>query len=617
MTKTLIGIAAALLAGAAQGQAQTYTISTVAGNGSSGFAGDGSSAAAAQLALPGGIAIDKSGNVFIADSVNSRIRKIATDGTISTVAGTGGAGYNGDGGAATAALLSSPGAVALDSSGNLYIADTGNDLIRKVTGTTITTVAGNITSAGFGSQAFGGDNGPATSALLNGPTGVAVDASGNLYIADTKNNRIRKVTGTTITTYAGDGNLGSAGDGGRAVIAHINAPRGLALDGAGNLYIADSGNHRVRVVAASNQVINTIAGTGTLGFSGDFGLATKAQLNVPHDVTVDAAGNVYIADYSNSRIRKVSTAGVISTIAGNGRFGVSGDGGPATSATLNFPAGLALDASGRIYIADAQSSTVRLLTPVAGTAVVPKVLTGGVIQPAEFGGGATVAPGSWVEIYGSGLARATATWSGLFSGVNAPTAINGTSVLIAGQQAFLSFVGDGQVNAQIPSGTPSGVQSLTVNTAGGASATVPVTVAATSPAFFQPSLFKVGGKQYAAAVFLDGATFAMPAGAVSGIVSRPAKPGETVTFYGVGFGAVTPDTPAGQIVQKTNALTAPVQVQFGNLGATVQYQGLAGSAIGLYQFNVVIPTSVAPGDVAVTFTQSGQTVAAGLITIGN
>ena len=615
--KTIIGIAAALAFGAAQGQAQTYTISTVAGNGSSGFAGDGSSAAAAQLALPGGIAIDKSGNIYIADTVNSRIRKIATDGTISTVAGAGGAGYLGDGGPATAALLSGPAAVALDSSGNLYIADTGNDLIRKVTGTTITTVAGNITSAGQGAQAFGGDNGPATSALLYGPTGVAVDSSGNIYIADTRNNRIRKVTGTTITTYAGDGNLGSAGDGGRAVIAHINAPRGLAVDAAGNLYIADSGNHRVRVVTASNQVINTIAGTGFLGFSGDFGLATKAQLNVPHDVAVDAAGNVYIADYSNSRIRKVSAGGVITTIAGNGRFSYSGDGGAATSAALNFPGGVAMDANGRIYVADTQNNSIRLLTPVAGTAVVPKVLSGGVIQPADFGGGTTVAPGSWVEIYGSGLARATADWTGLFTGVNAPTAINGTSVIIAGQQAFLSYVSDGQVNAQIPSGTPAGVQSLTVNTAGGSSAVVPVTVAAAAPALFQPALFKIGGKQYAASVFLDFTTFAFPAGAVPGVASRPAKAGDTLVFYGVGFGAVTPDTPAGQVVQKNNALTAPVQIQFGTSTATVGYQGLAGSAIGLYQFNVVVPANLAPGDVPVTFTQSGQTIAAGLVTIGN
>jgi trimeric autotransporter adhesin len=617
MMKTLLGITAALALGAAQGQAQTYTISTVAGNGTAGFGGDAGPAAAAQFAQPGGIAIDKSGNVYIADTVNSRIRKIAPDGTVSTFVGAGGAGYSGDGGPAASALIAHPAAVAVDGSGNVYIADTDNDLIRKVTGTTITTIAGNITSAGQGAQAFGGDNGPATSALLNQPTGIAVDSAGNLYIADTKNNRIRKVTGTTITTYAGDGNLGAAGDGGRAVIAHLNSPRGLALDAAGNLYLADSGNHRVRVVTASNQVINTIAGTGTLGFSGDFGLATKAQLNVPHDVIVDAAGNAYIADYSNSRIRKVSAAGVISTIAGNGRFGLSGDGGPATSAALNFPAGMALDSNGRMYIADAQSSTIRLLTPDAGSAVVPKVLAGGVIQPAEFGGGATVAPGSWVEIYGSGLARSTGTWSGLFLGVNAPTSINGTSVIIAGQQAFLSYAGDGQVNAQIPSGTPTGVQSLTVNTAGGSSAVVPVTVAATAPALFQPSLFKVGGKQYGAAVFLDGTTFALPAGAVAGIASRPAKPGDTITFYGVGFGTVTPDTPAGQIVQKTNTLTAPVQVQFGTSTATVQYQGLAGSAIGLYQFNVVVPANLAPGDVAVTFTQSVQTAAAGLITIGN
>lgn len=595
MIKHLAGIAALALAA----HAQTYTISTVAGNGSAGFAGDAGPAAAAQLAQPGGMAIDKSGNVYIADTNNSRIRKIATDGTISTAAGAGGAGYGGDGGAATSALISNPAAVAADGSGNLYIADTGNHLIRKVTGTTMSTIAGNVNDI----SGFGGDNGPATSALLNQPTGVAVDASGNVYLSDAVNNRVRKVTAATgiITTYAGDGTTGSGGDGGRAVVAHLNTPRGLAVDAAGNLYIADAGNHRIRMVNTAG-IISTLAGTGTAGFSGDLGVAAKAQLNSPRDVAVDAAGNVYIADYSNSRIRIVNTAGVISTIAGNGRFAYTGDGGAATGAALQFPAGVEVDASGKVYVADTGNSAIRLLTPNASQAK-PTISAGGIIEPADFGGSPTVAPGTWIEIYGSGLASGTRTWTGAFTGINAPTSLNGTSVIIGGQQAFLSYVSDAQVNAQIPSGVAPGTQTVTVNSPGGTSAGTTVTVAATQPALFAPSILKIGGKQYVAAINLDG-TWSLPAGVVAGIASRPAKPGEIVTLYGVGFGPVTPDTPAGQIVQASNTLATPVQVFFGGTPAKVQYAGLVTQAVGLYQINVFVP-DVAAGDVPLTFSQGG------------
>jgi uncharacterized protein (TIGR03437 family) len=615
--KILLAAAATLALTASLGHTQTYTIATVAGNGSSGFAGDGAAAAAAQLATPGGLAVDKSGNLYIADTVNNRIRKVAADGTISTVAGSGSPGYGGDGAAATSASLNHPGAVALDASGNLYIADTENHVIRKVTGTTITTVAGNNNNLGGGGS-FGGDNGPATNAILNLPGGVAVDGSGNIYISDTGNHRVRKVTASsgTITTYAGDGTAGSAGDGARAVTAHVNGPRGLAIDAQGNLYIADTGSQKIRLVTASTGVINTVAGAGTLGFSGDSGLATKAQFNSPRAVALDASGNLYVADYSNSRIRKVSTSGIIATIAGNGRFGYTGDGAAATGASLNFPGGVAVDASGNVYISDTQNSAVRKASPDAGTAVVPKILDGGVIQPAEFGGSKTVAPGAWVEIYGSGLASGTADWSGAFSGVNAPTSLKGTSVIVGGQQAFLAYVSDGQVNAQIPSGTPAGAQPLTVNTAGGTSVAATVTVAPISPALYAPAILKLGGKQYVAAVMLDGVTFALPAGAVAGLASRPAKPGETVTLYGVGFGAVTPDTPAGPIVQRTNALASPVQVLFGSTAATVQYQGLAPNAVGLYQFNVVVP-NVPAGDASVTLVQGGATVGPFYLAIGN
>ena len=272
--------------------------------------------------------------------------------TISTFAGNGTAGYSGDNGPATSATLS-PAGIAVDAAGNLYIADTFNDRIRKVSGGVITTVAGNGTS---GSN---GENIPATTAQLNWPYGVAVDAAGNLYIANTYNNRICKVSGGMITTIAGNGTHGFGGDNGPATAAQLSYPDGVAVDAAGNVYIADTDNDRIRKV--SGGVIATVAGNGTEGFSGDKGPATAAQLGWPYSVAVDAAGNLFIADTYNNRIRKVS-GGAIATVGGDGTFGFGGDKGPATSAAVS-PAGVALDSAGRLYIADTVNYRIRILRP--------------------------------------------------------------------------------------------------------------------------------------------------------------------------------------------------------------------------------------------------------------
>ncbi len=332
------------------------TIETVAGNGVQGSSGDGGPATAAQLNRPYGVAADSSGNLYIAGYLSHRIRKVdALTGNISTFAGTAGAGYSGDGGAAASAQLNEPYHLALDGAGNLYIADSNNHRIRKVDAAgVITTVAGGGSSLG--------DGGAATSARLNLPYGVALDGLGNLYIADTGNHRIRRVDASTgiISTVAGTGASGYSGDGGAAASAQLNLPYDVAVDGAGNIYIADRSNHRIRKVDAATGIISTVAGTGDGAYGGDGGPAAEAQIYDPWGVAVDGSGNLYIADASNHRIRKVDAAGVITTVAGGGSS--LGDGGAAAEAQLNSPFDIAADGAGNLYIADTVNQRVRKVT---------------------------------------------------------------------------------------------------------------------------------------------------------------------------------------------------------------------------------------------------------------
>ncbi|HEY2016248.1 MAG TPA: hypothetical protein VGH38_22245, partial [Bryobacteraceae bacterium] len=332
-------------------------INTVAGNGTIGFSGDGAAATSAALLAPLGLAVDSSGNLFIVENGDSRIRKMDTKGIISTIAGNGTAGFSGDGSAALKAQMNSPTGIAVDSSGNLFIADFLNLRIRKMDS------SGNISSvAGNGVLSFSGDGGPALSAQMNLPQGVAVDSAGNIYVADTTNNVVRKVAKNgTIVTVAGNASAGSNGDGSAATSAQLNGPEGLAVDKAGNLYIADTLNAKIRMVSTSGT-ISTFAGNGTPGFGGDNAAAASAQLNTPTSVAVDPAGNLYIADFSNNRIRKVSTGGTITTVAGNGIPGYAGDGGPAVNAQLTTPRGIAVDAAGSLYIADTGNSAIRMVT---------------------------------------------------------------------------------------------------------------------------------------------------------------------------------------------------------------------------------------------------------------
>jgi uncharacterized protein (TIGR03437 family) len=500
--------------------------------------------------------------------------------------------------------------VAVDSAGNIYIADTGHNRIRKIG------ADGNInTFAGPGSTSgILGDNGPALSATLGAPGDVAVDSSGNVYIADTGNSRVRRVAPDgTITTVAGSGKssdpTGFTGDGGQATAAIIGEPAGIALDSAGNLYIADRLHSTVRKVTPGG-VISTVAGGRPQVYSGDGGLGTLAGLYFPVKLAADRAGNLYIADQQDNHVRLVTPDGRIVSIAGNGSANSTGDGGAALSAGVGGPQGVAVAPNGNVFIGERSlspySSKVRMLT-ATGQQVFPgpSIAASGVISASAFGGFNQIAIGGWVEIYGSYLASNSRLWTGNdFIGSNAPTMLDNTSVTIGGQSAFVDYISPGQVNVQVPAGIGTGSQQVTVKTPYGTSAAFIVTVNPQEPGLLVPSAFTVKGLEYVVATFPDGAYDLAP-GAIAGVNSRLAQGGDTITLYGVGFGTVTPSIPPGQVVGQNNALSLPVQVKFGNQAATVTYAGLAPGLVGLYQFNVVVPNGPYGGFTSLTMTLGG------------
>ena len=339
-------------------QAQENIIKTIAGTGVGGYGGDGGSAINAKLYYPEAVTFDKQGNLLIADVANNRIRKIDfSTGEMSSLAGIDTFGYSGDQGLATNAQLNFPEDVCIDTSGNIYFADAYNNRIRKITISTgiITTVAGN------GVPGSSGDGGPATNAKLNEPSGLCIDKTGNIYIADYLNNKVRKVDILTgeIFTIAGTGMVGYSGNGGPATNAQFNGPVKIFIDSTDNIYISDQWNSVVRKISALSKNITTIAGNGNVGYSGDNGLAINAKLNQPGGLFLDINNNMYVAEYGNGVIRKLDGAtGILSTVAGTGICGFSGDGGPATNAKL-FPGGLVFDAAGIMYIADYQNMRIR------------------------------------------------------------------------------------------------------------------------------------------------------------------------------------------------------------------------------------------------------------------
>ena len=389
-------------------------IHTLAGDGYLHAIGDGGLATAAALSLPNAVALDSSGSLFIADTGAERVRQVSAAGIIETLAGTGVAGYGMEPGPATTAPLNIPSGVAMDPAGGVIIADSSNNRIREVG------LDGLIrTVVGDGFWGLAPDNTPPLQAPLGAPRGVCVDPAGVIYIVDTSNHRVwRAVPGADLTDAAGNGTPGDAGDGGPARLAQLNSPSACAIDSAGNLYIADTDSHRIRK-ARPDGIIVTIAGIGQAGFSGDGALATAAALNSPRGVAADSDGNVFIADTGNNRIRQITPDGIMETIAGQDGPAFSGDGGPAVSARLNAPAGLVLDGSGDLYLADSGNNRVRRLVPdgTIAPAVTTQPVAAMVVNAASMAAG-PVAPGEIVSIFGTGFGPAVGV-SGAFGGERA------------------------------------------------------------------------------------------------------------------------------------------------------------------------------------------------------
>jgi uncharacterized protein (TIGR03437 family) len=496
--------------------------------------------------------------------------------------------------------------VALASDGSIYISDYNNQRIRKIATNGIIT-----TFAGTGSAGFSGDNGPASAAKIYNPFNLAFDAAGNLFFVDFFNHRIRKIsTSGTITTIAGGG---TGGDGGPAT-ASLLGPGYFVLASDGSIYMTDdyalgyANKPLVRKISPTG-IVSTVAGNGTRGFTGDGGAATSASLENANGLTMDSGGNLYIS--SGNRIRKVGLNGIITTYAGTGGAGATGDNGPAINATFNNPAGMTIDSSDNIFLSDTSNRSVRKIAPPTPPTI---SFTNAVIP--VWRGTSDFGSNMYVTIYGSNLSTVTQTWDNAFSGSNAPTTLGGVSVTVNNIPAFIQYVSPTQVNINTPDDATTGPVNIVVKNQIGFSNTGTATRVAISPTLLSVPTFTAGSKYYVVAQTPDFTSYIGPSGLVTGVNFKSAKPGDTVIIYATGCGPTTPATKAGVLAAQNSPLTSPYQLKIGGVQANVTFAGMLGGTVGLYQLNAVVPSIPAgdqPIELIVNGVPNGQNL---MITVG-
>ncbi len=560
--------------------------------------GEGGTATSAQLRLPASVAADAAGNIYFSDASANRVRRIGADGILTTVAGTGEQGYEGDGGPASAAVLNAPLGIALDGAGNLYVADSQNQCVRRIgpDGVVRTVLARGAGAAGS-----------ADSGLFI-PTSLALDRSGNLYVADPSMQRVRKLApdGTLETVAGGAAPPDNLGDGGPATAAFLQNPEGIALDAEGNLYIADTGQHRVRKVSPSG-VITTVAGKGNerLEPVRDGIPAISAYLPDAASVAADAKGNVFISDRYDSSVRVVGADGIITTLAGYGADVVGADGGPAFAVGLSTPHGILADAAGGLYVAEGNSSgagRVRRIAAQLATGGTPRLWA--VLNGGSWLRGEPFSPGAILSLFGTDLGPAAGVTNGPDGSGRYGTDLAGVRVLFNGIPGPILYAQAYQVDVVVPFAVPLETAVAVELTYNGKASQYVSNVAIGCCVAALPELFKWSATPrpgQAAALNEDGSINS---------AENPAAAGSIVTLYGAGAGAMNPPLQDGVVVTDTSSRpSVPLTVRIGGVTADVLYAGPApGLVAGVLQINVRIPQTFACWGFAACYAPSATPV---------